>query len=71
MEKLWDRNATLTTRLVDTITTPMLMRALDAGNLKPGKLVTHRFPLHDILKAYDVFGNAARHKALKVVLTSR
>jgi alcohol dehydrogenase len=71
MEKLWDRNATLTTRLVDTVTTPMLMRALDAGTLQPGKLVTHRFPLHDILRAYDVFGNAARHAALKVVLTNR
>ena len=71
MEKLWDRNATLTTRLVDTVTTPMLMRAIDAGTLQPGKLVTHRFPLHDILRAYDVFGNAARHAALKVVLTNR
>ena len=71
MEKLWDRNATLTTRLVDTVTTPMLMRALDAGTLQPGKLVTHRFPLHDILRAYDVFGNAARYAALKVVLTNR
>jgi alcohol dehydrogenase len=68
MEKLWDRNATLTTRLVDTVTTPMLMRAFRAGTLQPGKLVTHRFAMNDILKAYDTFGNAAKHSALKVVL---
>jgi alcohol dehydrogenase len=68
MEKLWDRNATLTTRLVDTATTPMLIKALRSGVLEPGKLVTHRFALEDILKAYDTFGNAARHGALKVVL---
>ncbi len=68
MEKLWDRNATLTTRLVDTVTTPMLIKALQSGNLQPGKLVTHRFALDDILKAYDTFGNAAKHGALKVAL---
>jgi alcohol dehydrogenase len=68
MEKLWGRNATLTTRLVDTATTPMLIKAFQSGNLQPGKLVTHRFALDDILKAYDTFGNAAKHGALKVAL---
>jgi alcohol dehydrogenase len=71
MEKLWDRNATLTTRLVDTVTTPMLIKAVQSGNLQPGKLVTHRFALDDILKAYDTFGNAAKHGALKVALNTR
>jgi alcohol dehydrogenase len=68
MEKLWDRNATLTTRLCDTVTSPMLMKAFQSGSLQPGKLVTHRFALDEILKAYDTFGNAARHSALKVAL---
>ena len=68
MEKLWDRNVTLTTRLVDTVSTPMLIKAVHSGNLQPGKLVTHRFALNDILKAYETFGNAAKHGALKVVL---
>jgi alcohol dehydrogenase len=68
LEKLWDRNATLTTRLVDTSTTPMLIKALQAGRLNPGRLVTHRFALGDIRKAYDIFGNAAGNNALKVVL---
>ena len=68
MEKLWDRNATLTTRLVDTVSTPMLMKAVLSGNLQPRKLVTHRFALGQILMAYDTFGSAAKHSALKVVL---
>jgi alcohol dehydrogenase len=70
MEKLWDRNATLTTRLCDTVTTPMLIKAFQTGNLQPGKLVTHRFALSDILQAYDTFGHAAKHCALKVALNA-
>ena len=68
LEKLWDRNATLTTRLVDASTTPMLLKAVHSGKLEPGKLVTHRFALNDILKAYDTFGHAGKHGALKVAL---
>jgi alcohol dehydrogenase len=68
MEKLWDRNATLTTRLVDTVSTPMLLKSVQSGALDPGKLVTHRFAMGDIMKAYDTFGNAAKYSALKVVL---
>jgi alcohol dehydrogenase len=36
--------------------------------VQPGKLVTHRFALHEATKAYDTFGNAAAEGALKVVL---
>jgi alcohol dehydrogenase len=68
MEKLWDRNISLTTRLVDTITTPMLLKIVRSGKLQPDKLVTHRFAMNDIMKAYDTFGNAAEEGALKVVL---
>ena len=70
MEKLWNRNISLTTRLVDTITTPMLLKVVRSGKLQPSTLVTHRFAMHDIMKAYDTFGNAAREGALKVVLTN-
>jgi alcohol dehydrogenase len=69
LEKLWDRNISLTTRLVDTVTTPMLLKIVRSGKLQPNKLVTHRFAMNDIMKAYDTFGNAAREGALKVVLT--
>jgi alcohol dehydrogenase len=68
MEKLWDRNITLTTRLVDTVTTALLLKIVQSGKLQPGKLVTHRFALADVMKAYETFGNAAKEGALKVVL---
>jgi alcohol dehydrogenase len=70
LEKLWDRNISLTTRLVDAVTTPMLLKIVNSGKLQPSKLVTHRFTMNDIMKAYDTFANAAREGALKVVLTS-
>jgi len=71
VEKLWDRNITLTTRLVDTVTTPMLLKVVGSGKLQPGKLVTHRFALDDVMKAYDTFGNAAKEGALKVILKNQ
>ncbi len=68
LEKLWDRNATLTTRLVDTAATPMLLKAITDGFLQPAALVTHRFALADVMQAYDTFGRAAEFGALKVIL---
>ena len=71
VEKLWDRNITLTTRLVDTVTTPMLLKVVGSGRLQPGRLVTHRFALDDVMTAYDTFGNAATEGALKVILRAQ
>jgi alcohol dehydrogenase len=68
LEKLWSHNITITTRLVDTVTTPMLLKNVTAGKLKPKQLITHQFKLDDIMKAYDTFGNAAKEKALKVLM---
>jgi alcohol dehydrogenase len=68
IERLWAHNITLTTRLVDTVTTPMLLKLVQSGRLEAKKLVSHRFELTDIMKAYDTFADAARTKALKVVL---
>jgi alcohol dehydrogenase len=55
---------------VDTVTTPMLLKIVRSGKLQPSKLVTHRFAMNDIMKAYDTFGNAAKEGALKVALTN-
>jgi len=71
LEKLWDRNIALTTRLVDTVTTPMLLKVVGSGKLQPARLVTHRFALGDVMKAYDTFANAAKEGALKVILTNQ
>ncbi|QDQ86878.1 zinc-dependent alcohol dehydrogenase family protein [Alcaligenaceae bacterium SJ-26] len=70
LEKLWIQNITISTGLVNTNTTPMLMKTVQSGRIEPAKLITHRFKLADILKAYDVFGNAAKEKAMKVILAA-
>jgi alcohol dehydrogenase len=70
LQKLWDRNISITTRLVDTVTTPMLLKVVRSGKLQPKKLATHRFAMKDIIKAYDTFRNAATDGALKVILTN-
>ena len=70
LQELWARNITITTRLVDTVTTPQLLKAVMAGHLMLGGLITHRFPLSEILRAYDTFGNAAREQALKIVISN-
>jgi alcohol dehydrogenase len=70
LEKLWDRNITITTRLVDTTTTPMLLKGVASGRLPARQLVTHRFALRDIMQAYETFEHAASEGALKVILTN-
>jgi alcohol dehydrogenase len=71
LEKLWAHNIALTTRLVDTVTTPMLLKVVGSGKLQPKQLVTHRFAMSEIMQAYDTFGDAAKHGALKVTITNR
>jgi alcohol dehydrogenase len=70
LEKLWAHNITITTRLVDTVTTPMLLKTVQSKKLDSKQLITHHFKLSDIINAYDTFQNAAREKALKVILTN-
>ena len=68
LETLWIRGVTITTGLVDTYTTPQLLRLIEGGRLDPTVFATHRFPLEETMEAYDVFANAAETHALKVVL---
>ena len=68
LEALWAANITLTTRLVDAGTTPMLLKMILSGAIDARKLVSHRFALPDVMKAYDTFAHAAKKHALKVVL---
>lgn len=68
LERLWSHNITLRTRLVDTVTTSMLLRTVQARRIDPMCLITHRFKFNDILQAYDTFSNAAANHALKVIL---
>jgi alcohol dehydrogenase len=70
LDKLWSHNITLTTRLVDTVTTPMLFKTVMSGKLEPKKLITHHFSLSNILEAYKTFGDAMKERALKVIITN-
>ncbi|MEU8717436.1 zinc-dependent alcohol dehydrogenase family protein [Streptomyces sp. NPDC048663] len=68
LEDLWSKNVTITTGLVDTYSTPMLLRMAAAGRLPTAQMVTHTFALDRMGEAYDVFGRAGETAALKVVL---
>jgi alcohol dehydrogenase len=70
LERLWSQNITLTTRLVDAVSTPQLLASVMSGQLRPQALITHRFTLDEIAKAYDTFANAGREHALKVIVTN-
>lgn len=69
LEDLWIRDVTLTTGLVDTSSTPDLLRLLASGQLDASRFVTHRFALEQVEEAYDVFRRAGETGALKVLLT--
>ena len=68
LEKLWNRNIAITTRLVDTVSTPMLLKTVQSRKIDPKRLITHRFKLDKIMDAYETFGHAAKTNALKVVI---
>ncbi len=68
LETLWIKNVTITTGLVDTSTTPRLLRLLADQQLDPLPLITHRFGLDQMMEAYDVFSRPGETGALKVVL---
>jgi alcohol dehydrogenase len=69
LEELWIKDVTITTGLVDTYSTPTLLRLISTHQLDAARFVTHHFALDQFIEAYDVFANAADTKALKVVLT--
>ena len=68
MQELWIKNITITTGLVNTNTTPMLLKTVTSGKLEPAKLITHHFKLDKVLEAYKVFGNASKENAMKVII---
>ncbi len=68
LEKLWTRDVTVTTGLVDTYSIPQLLRLIISGRLDPTLFATHHFALGEAMEAYDTFADAATTGALKVVL---
>jgi alcohol dehydrogenase len=70
LESLWIKGVTITTGLVDTFSTPTLLKSVAAGQIDPTRFTTHRFPLQEALQAYDTFARAGETNALKVMLTA-
>jgi len=68
IQDLWIKNLTITTGLVNTNTTPLLIKAVATNKLSVDQLITHHFKLDEIIKAYDVFLNASKEKAMKVII---
>lgn len=68
LERLWSQSITITTRLVDTVTTPMLLKTVQSRKLDPTRLITHHFSLDEAVDAYDTFRRAAETQALKVII---
>ncbi len=68
LEKLWIRDVTITTGLVDTYSTPTLLRLVGSRQIDARPFVTHRFGKEEMLTAYDVFDRASETDALKVVI---
>ena len=69
LEEQWTRDITITTGLVDTSSTPTLMRLITTGQIDARRFITHRFDLDQFDEAYDVFARPADTGALKVVLS--
>ncbi|OXC72169.1 Zn-dependent threonine dehydrogenase [Caballeronia sordidicola] len=71
MERLWGRNIPITPRLADTVSTPMQLRTVHSGRPEAGKLITHRFGLNDVMKAYETLSRVADAHALKVIFQAK
>jgi alcohol dehydrogenase len=71
LERIWDRDLTITTGLVDAYSTATLLRLVASGDIDAGRFITHTFPLHECMAAYDTFGRATETGALKVILDAR
>ncbi len=68
---LWSQNIPITTRLVDSVSTPMLLDTAASKRIEPKRLTTHHFQFDQIIDAYDTFSRAAETGALKVMIEAR
>jgi alcohol dehydrogenase len=69
LQDLWIKDISITTGLVSATTTPMLLKLVSQGKIKPEQFVTHRFKLDDMMEAYDIFARAAETKSMKVAIS--
>src|SRR6202167_61227 len=65
---LWIRNIDISMGLVNTNTLGMLLKLVAEKQLPVEGFVTQEFAFDQMLQAYDVFGNASKYDALKVLI---
>ncbi|KAG7824029.1 hypothetical protein KL909_002766 [Ogataea angusta] len=70
LQELWGKNVTMSTGLVSAYSTAELLQKIVDGKIHPESLATHHFKLDEFEKAYEVFSDPGKSKAIKVVLTS-
>ena len=70
LETLWIKEITITTGIPNHRTAQVLINAIASGRLDPRLLTTHRYPLTEIEKAYQVFANPESTGAMKVLLNN-
>ncbi len=68
LNALWIQNINISMGLVNTNTLGMLLKLVSEHKLPAEKFVTHEFSFDQVLEAYEVFGQAATHDALKVLI---
>lgn len=68
LERLWSQNISITTRLVDTVSTPLLLKTVQSKKINPNLLISHHFKFENIFAAYETFDHAADTHALKVII---
>jgi alcohol dehydrogenase len=69
LERLWSQNITITTRFVDTITTPTLPKMVSSKKIDPNLLISHHFNFEDIMEAYETFETASKTQAIKMIIS--
>lgn len=68
LERLWSQNITITTRLVDTVTTPTLLKMVASKKIDPTILISHHFNFEDIMEAYETFAEASKTQSIKMII---
>ena len=71
LQNLWIQNISISMGLVNTNTTPLLLKLVMSKKIQAEKFATHFFSFDKFIDAYDTFSRAAETKALKVVITSK
>jgi alcohol dehydrogenase len=68
LNELWIKNIDISMGLVNTNTLGMLLKLVTEKQLSVEHFVTQEFSFDQVLQAYDVFANASKFDALKVLI---